>query len=83
MSEKAVGCARPTGAMVGASKSAGNETEEKTLKEENMILAKVGAKAPDFQAPVFYKGGFSEIKLSDYFGKWALLCFYPGDFTFV
>jgi peroxiredoxin (alkyl hydroperoxide reductase subunit C) len=22
-------------------------------------------------------------KLSEYLGKWVLLCFYPGDFTFV
>ncbi|HID02876.1 MAG TPA: redoxin domain-containing protein, partial [Desulfobacterales bacterium] len=26
---------------------------------------------------------FINIKLSDYLGKWVLLCFYPGDFTFV
>ena len=23
------------------------------------------------------------VKLSDYIGKWVVLCFYPGDFTFV
>jgi alkyl hydroperoxide reductase subunit AhpC len=28
-------------------------------------------------------GGFKNIKLSDYRGKWVVLCFYPGDFTFV
>ncbi|RLB87653.1 MAG: peroxiredoxin, partial [Deltaproteobacteria bacterium] len=22
-------------------------------------------------------------KLSDFLGKWVVLCFYPGDFTFV
>jgi peroxiredoxin (alkyl hydroperoxide reductase subunit C) len=27
--------------------------------------------------------GFKNIKLSDYRGKWVVLCFYPGDFTFV
>ena len=30
-----------------------------------------------------YKGKFVEVKLSEYLGKWVLLCFYPGDFTFV
>jgi len=48
-----------------------------------MSIAKVGAKAPDFEAPVYQGGGFGQIKLSDYLGKWVVLCFYPGDFTFV
>jgi peroxiredoxin len=29
------------------------------------------------------QGGFKNVKLSDYKGKWVVLCFYPGDFTFV
>lgn len=48
-----------------------------------MEHVRVGGKAPDFAAPAFYQGKFTELKLSDYFGKWILLCFYPGDFTFV
>ena len=43
----------------------------------------VGQKAPDFSASGFFNGDFVNIKLSDYLGKWLLLCFYPGDFTFV
>jgi peroxiredoxin (alkyl hydroperoxide reductase subunit C) len=45
--------------------------------------ARVGQKAPDFEAPAYYRGKFTNIKLSDQLGKWVLLCFYPGDFTFV
>ncbi len=45
--------------------------------------AKVGAKAPDFTIPAYYKGDFTEVTLSDFKGKWVLVCFYPGDFTFV
>lgn len=48
-----------------------------------MVTAKVGSKAPDFEAPSYYRGEFTSVKLSDYLGKWVLLCFYPGDFTFV
>jgi len=48
-----------------------------------MDIAKVGSKAPDFEAPAYYQGTFTNVKLSDYLGKWVLLCFYPGDFTFV
>lgn len=48
-----------------------------------MITVKVGGNAPDFQTPAYYKGVFTTVKLSDYLGKWVMLCFYPGDFTFV
>jgi len=47
------------------------------------MTARVGQKAPDFAAPSYYKGSFTPVKLSDFAGKWVLLCFYPGDFTFV
>ena len=43
----------------------------------------VGRKAPDFAAPAYHNGKFVSVKLSEYLGKWVLLCFYPGDFTFV
>ena len=48
-----------------------------------MALARVGQKAPDFEATAYVDGGFKNIKLSDYDGNWVVLCFYPGDFTFV
>ena len=76
------GCARPTGGPVGeGAQKATGQTEEKPMEERNMI--QVGKKAPDFTAPGFHKDIFVNIKLSDYLGKWVLLCFYPGDFTFV
>jgi hypothetical protein len=82
MAEQEAGCARPTGAVVGESASKAQE-EQTSLKETKMVTVKVGAKAPDFQAPAYYQGKFSAVKLSDFLGKWILLCFYPGDFTFV
>ena len=83
MSEKGAGCARPTGAQVGHPPA--EAKQEETLPEEiTMITAKVGAKAPDFEATAFVSGeGFKNIKLSNYEGQWVVLCFYPGDFTFV
>ncbi len=82
MSEKQAGCARPTGASVGEPAS---ETKTETIieKESTMVTAKVGAKAPDFEAPAYYRGEFTTVKLSDFLGKWVMVCFYPGDFTFV
>ncbi len=47
------------------------------------VLAKVGKPAPDFEATAYLSGGFTTLKLSDFKGKWIVLCFYPGDFTFV
>lgn len=53
-------------------------------QEVPMSIARVGREAPDFEASAYIQGqGFKNIKLSDYRGKWVVLCFYPGDFTFV
>ena len=48
-----------------------------------MQQARVGHKAPDFEAMGYINGGFKRYKLSDFAGDWVLVCFYPGDFTFV
>ena len=45
--------------------------------------ANIGKEIPDFRTKVFHNGDFSEIKLSDYRGKWLILAFYPADFTFI
>lgn len=80
--EMDVGCARPTGGPVG---EAAEETamEATVIKKEEGQMIHVGEKAPDFVAPGYQQGKFISVKLSDYLGKWVLLCFYPGDFTFV
>ena len=39
--------------------------------------------APDFDLEGYYKGEFKRYKLSDCKGQWAILLFYPLDFTFV
>ncbi len=83
MAEEQVGCARPTGSFVGASPEPERFQPEDQPKEESMVQVRVGGKAPDFQAPAYHQGKFTSVKLSDNLGKWVLLCFYPGDFTFV
>ena len=81
--EAAVGCARPTGGPVGEDVPK-TKTQAATapVKEETKMIH-VGEKAPDFVAPGYQKGNFINVKLSEYLGKWVILCFYPGDFTFV
>jgi hypothetical protein len=85
MEDKPQGCARVTGAVLGEPSPAtpGAPDETKAPRREAAMTARVGGKAPDFNAPAYYKGSFTNVQLSTHFGKWLLLCFYPGDFTFV
>ena len=80
--EAAAGCARPTGGPVAEEPTRDSTATPHIIKEEHRMVM-VGQKAPDFVAPGYQQGKFVNIKLSDYLGKWVLLCFYPGDFTFV
>ena len=77
-----VGCARPTGGVVGKPEEDSKEETPGLLKEEKKMI-QVGKPAPDFVAPAYHKGEFTSVKLSEHLGKWVVLCFYPGDFTFV
>jgi hypothetical protein len=54
-----------------------------SIVEKGGILMLVTKEAPDFTAEAFYNGKVTKINLSDYRGKWVVVCFYPGDFTFV
>lgn len=85
MAEQPLGCARPTGGPVGMKPANNEKNREAVTSKEELIMTqvKVGEKAPDFVSPAFHKGEFKDVKLSDYLGKWVVLCFYPGDFTFV
>ena len=79
----AQGCARVTSSVKADPLDDQKTSEEVLEKKEIKMTARVGQKAPVFTAPAYYKGGFTNVSLSDFAGKWVLLCFYPGDFTFV
>jgi peroxiredoxin (alkyl hydroperoxide reductase subunit C) len=85
MSELKDGCVKPARGPIMAQTDTDASAEAKTLlKEVNKVVAKVGKEAIDFEANAYVEGyGFKTIRLSDYKGKWIVLCFYPGDFTFV
>jgi len=72
------GCAQPKKEVVLESKEV-NEV----LKEEEEVMIKVGQKAPNFELPAYHQGEFKSFELEEFKGKWVVLCFYPGDFTFV
>jgi len=53
------------------------------MAEAGNMTARVGQKAPEFDVPAYYQGKFLTVKLADFHGKWLMLYFHPGDFTFV
>ncbi|NIQ07217.1 MAG: peroxiredoxin [Candidatus Korarchaeota archaeon] len=48
-------------------------------------MIEVGEKAPDFKAEMYHpqKEEFNELSLQNLKGKWVIMAFHPGDFTFV
>lgn len=44
---------------------------------------KVGTPVPDFEFEVFHQDAIKTMSLSQLRGKWAILVFYPADFTFI
>jgi peroxiredoxin (alkyl hydroperoxide reductase subunit C) len=84
MRELKIGCGKPTGAKVGEKGKTKTTTDQQDVeKEVAMSVVRVGQQAPDFEAPAYQDGKFGQVKLSDYSGQWVVICFYPGDFTFV
>ncbi|NCC23638.1 MAG: redoxin domain-containing protein [Deltaproteobacteria bacterium] len=81
--EMAAGCTRPV-AEVGETPAEPSLPKEKTsVHQGGKTMIQVGQKAPDFTAPAYFQGKFTSVSLSAHLGKWVVLCFYPGDFTFV
>jgi hypothetical protein len=77
-------CVTPARGPITARAAEGTSSiHQPTAQEEPKMIAKVGKPAPDFESAAYVNGGFQNIKLSDYRSKWLVLCFYPGDFTFV
>jgi alkyl hydroperoxide reductase subunit AhpC len=48
-----------------------------------VIIMVVGTTAPAFTANALVNGQMQKISLDSYRGKWIVLFFYSGDFSFV
>ncbi|MDO4665212.1 MAG: alkyl hydroperoxide reductase subunit C [Actinomycetaceae bacterium] len=46
-------------------------------------MSLINKQAPKWSGTAFHNGDFVEVSSSDYDGKWAIVFFYPADFTFV
>ena len=77
------GCVETPKGPLGAGGEAAGGGQAAAAVPVRITTAQVGKPAPDFEANGFVDGTFKNITLSDYRGQWVVLCFYPGDFTFV
>jgi hypothetical protein len=78
------GCVKPARGLIAAKAASSAPGQAMPSEEVKPVQARVGTEAPDFEANAFVAGeGFKPVRLSDYKGRWVVLCFYPGDFTFV
>jgi hypothetical protein len=84
MSELKDGCVQPARGPIAPEFESATPVVGVPSPQEVKVFARVGQQAPDFEASAFVKGvEFKPVKLSDYKGQWIVVCFYPGDFTFV
>jgi len=83
MAKEKDSCVQAAAGPISGSKQT-ESAPQSPAQEVKMVMARVGKEAPDFEASAYLNGqGFKNVRLSDYRGKWVVLCFYPGDFTFV
>lgn len=60
--------------------------DQKSAQQKNTKVMPVplpGQPAIDFELPAVVKNKIKTVKLSDYAGKYRVLCFFPAAFTFV
>jgi len=77
-------CVKPARGPIMPDTGSTGTSSPMLVKEESHVQVQVGQEAIDFEAGAFFTGqGFKPVRLRDYIGRWIVLCFYPGDFTFV
>lgn len=81
MSQESISCVEPV--TDGATAQAAAAPAVAQAVQGSLTVARVGQKAPEFTAMAYLAGEFRKVSLADYRGQWVMLCFYPGDFTFV
>lgn len=66
-------------------KSVQNPSQEYFQEKKAMSSTMVRREMPEFTMEAYdaKTGHFTKVSSTDYKGKWAVVCFYPADFTFV
>lgn len=83
MAQQKESCVKPARGPISTPSAEGFAAPASIEREVTMVTARVGKQAPDFEANAFADGGFRNVTLSEFKGRWVVLCFYPGDYTFV
>ncbi len=76
----------PCGVKPSAEKGATVKIEKEVTKASSLEVQPIplpGQRAIDFELTAVVGNDIKKIKLSDYQGKWRVLCFFPAAFTFV
>lgn len=62
-----------------------NVTQESSQEKKTMSSTMVRREMPEFTMEAYdaKTGHYVSVSSADYKGKWAVVCFYPADFTFV
>ena len=81
MADKMDGCVKPARGPI--EQDTAPAADAPPAAKEARMTARVGREAPDFETNGHFRDEFKTYRLSEYKGKWIVLCFYPGDFTFV
>ena len=70
---------------IKSKKTESTVTQEPTTEKVSMSSTMVRREMPEFTMDAFdaKTGHFTTVSSADYKGKWAVVCFYPADFTFV
>lgn len=50
---------------------------------QKYIMSLINTKAAQWAGTAYHNGSFVDVSSEDHKGKWAILFFYPADFTFV
>lgn len=83
MAQQKESCVKPARGPISTLPAERPPSPASIEREVIMVTARVGKPAPDFEANAFADGSFKNITLSEFKGQWVVLCFYPGDYTFV
>jgi len=73
-------------AFMGPGALAASYVPQSVVRDASMQAStsvEIGMPAPGFQMDGVLNNEFKVFSLSDYRGRWVVLFFYPGDFTFV
>lgn len=78
----AVACLGAGSHTASADPSAGVPAPAMPVMQE-IVRAEIGSPAPSFSLDAVVDLEFKKVGLNSYRGKWVVLFFYPGDFTFI